>query len=221
MREPDVRAIIRLLGEVSVLAGDLSHKKRHLLSRLCHLIEGDRWSWTLDRRDEKSRRPSGSNRMSGGRAVASLPENSLSLALSPRFSEDPGSDLAWGTGRTITACQIGDETISSIHIVRKKGRPPFSPRDLKIARIILSEITWLHEPGASPGARRMEKNLPPRQRATLVHLIDGLSRPAIAKRLGISTHTLHGYIKDIYKHYRVNSRAELVKKFTLGWQPGA
>ncbi len=67
----------------------------------------------------------------------------------------------------------------------------------------------------------MEKNLPPRQRATLVHLIDGLSRPAIAKRLGISTHTLHGYIKDIYKHYRVNSRAELVKKFTLGWQPGA
>ena len=47
LREDDVRALVRLLGEVASADGPPDHKKRLLMDGLCRLIEADFWVWTL------------------------------------------------------------------------------------------------------------------------------------------------------------------------------
>lgn len=54
--------------------------------------------------------------------------------------------------------------------------------------------------------------LAPRHVQTLALLLDGFSEKEIARRLGISPHTVHQYIKDLYKRYAVSSRAELLAR---------
>ena len=61
---------------------------------------------------------------------------------------------------------------------------------------------------AADGAPR----LTPRQREVLRLIVDGLSAPSIARRLGISVHTVRNHIQLIYKSLRVSNRAEAVSK---------
>jgi DNA-binding NarL/FixJ family response regulator len=61
---------------------------------------------------------------------------------------------------------------------------------------------------ASPGA-----DLPPRVRQTLTSLLNGASEKEIASTLRLSHHTVHVYVKQIYKHYSVSSRAELLARW--------
>lgn len=54
---------------------------------------------------------------------------------------------------------------------------------------------------------------PPRVQQVCQCLLDGLSNKEIATRLQISRHTVHVYIKDLYKLRRVHSRAELLSGY--------
>jgi DNA-binding CsgD family transcriptional regulator len=219
LRDPDVRSIIRLLGDASILVGDLSQKKSYLLSGLCEIIDGETWTWELSRRADKKMAAVITDRMSGSGLTLSLPKQSPRVTLAPPIlSGDLAFDQTSEPRLTLTVRQISDDIVSSISIARRKGQRPFAPREIKMAQIILSEIPWLHESNPSTGGQRIRRKLSPRQRATLVHLMDGASHKTIAERLHISPHTVHGYIKGIFKHYKVNSRAELVRHFTLGWQ---
>jgi len=47
LEEPDVRAVVRLLGEVSSTPGDHPEKKRQLMEGLCQLIDADSLFWGL------------------------------------------------------------------------------------------------------------------------------------------------------------------------------
>lgn len=53
-------------------------------------------------------------------------------------------------------------------------------------------------------------DLSPRQKQTLELLLRGDSEKQIAYKLGISRHTVHVYVKDLYKRFDVNSRGELL-----------
>jgi DNA-binding CsgD family transcriptional regulator len=53
----------------------------------------------------------------------------------------------------------------------------------------------------------------PRQVQTLELLLTGLSEKEIAKNLKISRHTVHVYVKSLYKRFNVNSRGELLAKW--------
>lgn len=55
--------------------------------------------------------------------------------------------------------------------------------------------------------------LSPRQQQTLHRLLAGDSEKQIAARLGVSRHTIHVYVKPLYRHYDVNSRGELLARF--------
>ena len=64
----------------------------------------------------------------------------------------------------------------------------------------------------SPFASEIVRHLPrmsPRHCQTLAGIIDGLSEKQIAARLRISQHTVHVYMKQIYKRFGVSSRGEL------------
>ena len=52
--------------------------------------------------------------------------------------------------------------------------------------------------------------LAPRLRNTLGLLLEGKSEKEAAAELGISQHTVHLYVKELYRVFQVHSRAELL-----------
>jgi DNA-binding CsgD family transcriptional regulator len=55
--------------------------------------------------------------------------------------------------------------------------------------------------------------LSPRQKQTLDRMLLGDSEKQVAAHLKVSPHTVHVYIKTLYRHYDVCSRGELLAKF--------
>ncbi len=58
-----------------------------------------------------------------------------------------------------------------------------------------------------------EKGLSPRMRQTLQCLLQGDAEKQIAAKFKVSRHTIHQYVKSLYKHYEVTSRAELLARW--------
>jgi DNA-binding CsgD family transcriptional regulator len=56
--------------------------------------------------------------------------------------------------------------------------------------------------------------LSPRLRQTLRHLATGKDERAIAKRMNLSYHTIHDYVKSLYAHFAVRSRRELLARWS-------
>lgn len=95
-------------------------------------------------------------------------------------------------------------------------RPHFVEREARIAHIVLSEVPWLHFKAFPDRQSKEMTNLYPRHRTVLNCLCEGWSRKTIADHLGLSTNTVHGYSKVIFKHFGVHSQAELVARFSKG-----
>jgi DNA-binding NarL/FixJ family response regulator len=69
-------------------------------------------------------------------------------------------------------------------------------------------------PAANPAPRTIDvPRLSPRLRQTLVGLLAGRAEKQIARDLSISRHTVHVYVKNLYKRFEVASRGELLAKF--------
>ena len=58
-------------------------------------------------------------------------------------------------------------------------------------------------------------SLSPRVRQTLERLLAGDSEKEIAFRLGVSPHTVHVYVKTLYRRFDVCSRGELLARFVM------
>ena len=90
-------------------------------------------------------------------------------------------------------------------IVPDKGRP---------AAPVTTPTTTTNDaarPGARPATRELK--LSPRLRQTLHRLLVGDSEKQVARHLALSKHTVHVYVKALYREYNVNSRGELLAKF--------
>lgn len=105
---------------------------------------------------------------------------------------------------------------SGIGIYRNADRTHFGPRETRLAHIVLTEIPWLHEEGWGVDRGSSLGELPPRPREILSLLVQGRARKQIADDLSLSIHTVHGYVRDIYRHFGVNSHPELMTRFTRG-----
>ena len=64
------------------------------------------------------------------------------------------------------------------------------------------------QPSASNLA--VTSGLSPRQAETLNLLLQGQSEKQVARALGVSVHTVHVYVKALYRRFGVSSRAELL-----------
>lgn len=86
---------------------------------------------------------------------------------------------------------------------------PFMPRDSMILHAFACAVA---DPvvAAADRLEDMLDHLGARQRETLMHLCSGASEKEIAARIGRSHHTVHSYVKTIYRQLGVTSRAELV-----------
>jgi DNA-binding CsgD family transcriptional regulator len=61
--------------------------------------------------------------------------------------------------------------------------------------------------------RTAPSGLTPRQRQVLLRLIKGDTEKEIAHTLSISIHTVHVYVKAVYRRYNVRSRGELLSQW--------
>jgi DNA-binding CsgD family transcriptional regulator len=94
-----------------------------------------------------------------------------------------------------------------------KGEP-FSPQARALVRVLV-EHGWLLD-------RLLEtsvpQRLPRRLRQTLELLLTGCSEKQLALTLQLSTHTVHDYVRELYKRLGVSSRSEL---FAQALRPAA
>ncbi len=140
------------------------------------------------------------------------------------WDSDSPSFLLWQEANIrsflLSAWPQRDGGFSGIGFYRNADRPDFTPRECRIAHILLSEIPWLHQAGLDDGDGRGLFRLPPRQRTTLNLLIQGWPRKKIATHLGVSENTVHGYAREVFRHFGVRSQAGLIARFakTDGYQ---
>lgn len=109
---------------------------------------------------------------------------------------------------------VGVKHADLVGIARGWGDPRFTDRERDLVHLFQIEVlSRFPLPGAPPPALLqppVEAHWSPRERATLDLLLTGVSEKEIARKLGISRHTAHGYVKNLYRKLGVRSRAELM-----------
>ena len=137
-------------------------------------------------------------------------------------AEQRRSDAARRVGLSDTlfcAHPIPDQSniLSILGLARRAGGEPWTPREARLAHIVFSEVSWLHVAEVVPQEDgRTIAPLPPRQQTVLTLLIDGKVPKEIATSLGLSVNTVRTYVRDIYSHFNVSGRAELLRRFMTG-----
>lgn len=106
--------------------------------------------------------------------------------------------------------------ISGIGIYRKCGREWATQREVRIAHILMAELSWLHAHASPEAVLAGVPKLSVRQRLAMELLLHGHSRKSIAESMQISINTVSGYIRDIYRFFKVSSQPQLVRRFFRG-----
>jgi DNA-binding NarL/FixJ family response regulator len=80
-------------------------------------------------------------------------------------------------------------------------------------RRLVAELCKVVGAHVSDGVRAEAVGLSPRLRQTLEALLVGDSEKQVAIKLKVSPHTVHVYVKRLYKHFGASSRGELHARF--------
>lgn len=111
--------------------------------------------------------------------------------------------------RTTGPGSSGGRLALSVH--RAAGDGPFRPADAAAVRLLHETFAGQLDADEPPAADRLGR----RQRQTLDLLLAGLCQKEIARHLGISPHTVHQYVKDLYRIHGVSSHAELLARLLV------
>lgn len=176
-------------------------KRCYLLDGLCDFSGAGEWRWALFS-GESDCRGAIRRRLDQPDTSPALvaPDDTLSIPL-PALRSSP---------HIIVSHRALDTSLASrIAIYRNPAERPYTRRESELTALVLREVPWLHW-------REVRKNKPlsklsPRQHLVFNLLLLGLSRKEIAAQVGISTGTVSGYIRDLYRHFRVKSHAELLQ----------
>lgn len=245
--EEDIRAIVRLLGEVIAMRGEINACRKRLMEGLCPIVGADSWLWCMAEM-EPGKRLGHSGILHGGfdderfswflqainhpalgkanhRIASELAERGSHITRNLSQIEDPDYPLFGSeAGPCWEKADIGTLMLSlrpmesggatGIGLYRRRGRPDFGEREIRIAHILLTEVPWLHYE-KFPDMNIIGR-LYPRHRTVFNLLCDGWDRKKISSHLGISLQTVHGYVKEIFRHFDVHSQAELIARLGKG-----
>lgn len=120
--------------------------------------------------------------------------------------------------RQIPGARAGE--CSGIILNRRAGAPNFGPRDRSIVREAHAALSPLIGGPLARYADPSPLDLSPRARQVLACMLEGDGDKQIALRMALSTHTVNQYAKAIYRHFRVQSRPQLLARWVRrGWGP--
>ena len=127
----------------------------------------------------------------------------------------------WNDHRLFPAClsvtPLADGTYSYLLFLCRGEARYFDDRQAHIVHALVTEMEWVHA-RLEQGDNRVVA-LSPRLRVIHEMLVQGLSRKCIARKLGLSLHTVNGYVKVTYQHFGVRSHAELIHRSFRGNGP--
>ncbi len=214
---PETRALVRLLGRVSVTPGGPDQRRCFLFDGLSTLFHFTGWLWGISHQ---------------GRSAREYPFELLlhrSLCDETRQTDLPSSFLQYTPSGDQKAPGLfihqrehlhafylttpaGQQQTSVIGFCLSRQRDPLEEREVRIVSTVLRGLPWLHAPLAE---RPPDRRMAPRLESIRKLLLNGLQRKEIAASLGLSIGTVNGYIKEIYQHYKVTSRTELFRLCSL------
>lgn len=113
------------------------------------------------------------------------------------------------------SCRLGDARA----MVRVIGSAPAVPDSIQKKRRMVADWCRLLGGDVKPLGNLETKGLSPRQVQTLQRLLAGDSEKEIAAFLGVSPHTVHVYVKGLYRHFGAASRGELTARFVRPVSP--
>ena len=105
---------------------------------------------------------------------------------------------------------VAPGAVSTVTLYRSPGERAFDGRVVRLVDLLHRELSPLIGRQLASACEPSATDLAPRARETLGCLLDGDSAKQIARRLKISQETVNQYVKTIYRHFGVNSRAELL-----------
>lgn len=118
--------------------------------------------------------------------------------------------------RSLNSRPLAGGGFAGFALYRRVGRPLLTDRELRIAHIVGSEVPWLFAMGWPEDRGAAVPRLAPRCWVVHEMLLQGYSRVKITDHLGISRHTVDGYVKDVFRELEVHSQAELMTRFFHG-----
>jgi DNA-binding CsgD family transcriptional regulator len=119
---------------------------------------------------------------------------------------------ACGVDHCLTSvCRVSaGGVVNVITIHRTIGERDFSPREVRLLEFFHGELRPLIGRQLVSAAEPSPRTLSRRLRQTLACLAEGDSEKQVAARLGISATTVHQYVTDLYRRFRVQSRSQLL-----------
>lgn len=115
----------------------------------------------------------------------------------------------------LAMCAVpGVGALCSLELFRAWGAPRFGDRERLLVQLVQEELS--RDFGASLEPTR---RLSPRQRQVLALLSRGLGEKQVAAELDVSPHTVHDYVKAIYRLHGVTSRGELLAQLARPPRP--
>jgi DNA-binding CsgD family transcriptional regulator len=105
------------------------------------------------------------------------------------------------------------DAFRALCVWRAPGERDFTRRERVLLREVqAATVPLMGGPLARPG-EPSPADLPPRVRQVLRCLLEGDGDKQIAARLGLTRHTVNQYAKAIFRHFGVESRAELLARW--------
>lgn len=113
---------------------------------------------------------------------------------------------------------VSQDVFNGVVCCREAGRTTFDEREVALIQLINEEVTRLVGGPLAGWSEPRPSELPPRVRQVLRCLLEGDGDKQIAARLNLSQHTVNQYTKQLYRHFGVHGRTELLARWVgRGW----
>lgn len=234
----DVRRVFRLIGQVRELGSDPQKWRPHMIQRLRKMLAAE----IVISSEIHFRQIAGTNRMrvidigwgcdADGHCwqihterddespeaywlLAGRPSSTAGVDQhgDPLVPVKPAKPLHRGSCFILSQYSLPHlGAVDQLGLHRVHGDRPFTRAEHKLVRLFHVELGRLWKRDALRRARDPTAALPPRLAQTLAALLDGLSEKQIARKLELSQHTVHNYVKALHQRFEVSSRGELLAK---------
>ena len=144
------------------------------------------------------------------------------LVLNADWYSDPHIEGLKSMGLDGTLASVRDLRSRKIGLVARRGwgDRPYSEEERDMLDLVAKAFHWLFLNLEADGYFGAPLEVPVRQQQVLDGLLRGLSEKEIAAELMLSPRTVHKYVEHLFRHFQVNSRAQLMALWTRFPQRG-